>query len=83
VYTHTGGLGNCLPRRAYIRGMLDGRGNGPGHGPPGCPPHNRTSLREALSALLGGPCFHMIEYEWHPELMAPPEYMVYEKRCKW
>ena len=30
-----------------------------------------TSLREALSALLGGPCFHMIEYKWHPELMAP------------
>jgi len=30
-----------------------------------------TSLREALSTLLGGPCFHMIEYKWHPELMAP------------
>jgi hypothetical protein len=30
-----------------------------------------TSLREALSVLLGGPCFHMLEYKWHPELMAP------------
>jgi len=28
-----------------------------------------TSLREALSFLLGGPCFHMLEFQLHPELM--------------
>lgn len=30
-----------------------------------------TSLREALTALLGGPCFHMLEYKSRPELMSP------------
>ena len=30
-----------------------------------------TSLQEALSILLGGRCFHMIEYKCHPELVAP------------
>lgn len=28
-----------------------------------------TSLREALSVLLDGPCFHMLEFQLHPELM--------------
>jgi hypothetical protein len=30
-----------------------------------------TSLKTALEALLGGPCFHFLEYQSHPELMAP------------
>lgn len=30
-----------------------------------------TSLHEALSRLLGGPCFHMLAYKAQPELMAP------------
>jgi hypothetical protein len=29
-----------------------------------------TSLKEALSMLLGGPCFHFLEYKAHPELMS-------------
>ena len=30
-----------------------------------------TSLKAALEMLLGGPCFHFLEYKSHPELMAP------------
>jgi len=30
-----------------------------------------TSLRIALEMLLGGPCFHFLEYKMHPELMDP------------
>ena len=30
-----------------------------------------TSLKVALEILLNGPCFHMLEYESRPELMAP------------
>jgi hypothetical protein len=30
-----------------------------------------TSLKAALETLLGGPCFHFLEYRSHPELMAP------------
>jgi hypothetical protein len=30
-----------------------------------------TSLKLALETLLGGPCFHFLEYKSHPELMAP------------
>ncbi len=30
-----------------------------------------TSLKMALETLLKGPCFHFLEYKWHPELMAP------------
>jgi hypothetical protein len=29
-----------------------------------------TSLQEALTTLLNGPCFHFLEYQSHPELMA-------------
>ena len=29
-----------------------------------------TSLQEALSFLLDGPCFHMLEYRSRPELVA-------------
>jgi len=30
-----------------------------------------TSLKEALSTLLNGPCFHLIEFKTRPELMTP------------
>ena len=30
-----------------------------------------TSLKLALETLLKGPCFHCLEYKWHPELMDP------------
>lgn len=30
-----------------------------------------TSLKMALETLLGGACFHFLEYKSHPELMAP------------
>ena len=29
-----------------------------------------TSLKEALTILLGGPCFHFLEYKTRPELMS-------------
>lgn len=29
-----------------------------------------TSLKEALAILLGGPCFHFLEYKTRPELMS-------------
>lgn len=30
-----------------------------------------TSLKEALTLLLGGPCFHFLEYKTRPDLMSP------------
>ena len=30
-----------------------------------------TSLKEALTILLGGPCFHFLEYKTRPDLMSP------------
>ena len=41
-----------------------------------------TSLKEALTILLGGPCFHFLEYKARPELMFP--WLAFtEKTPKW
>jgi hypothetical protein len=37
-----------------------------------------TSLKRALEILLGGPCFHFLEYESRPELMEPWRELVEE-----
>jgi hypothetical protein len=40
-----------------------------------------TSLKLALELLLGGDCFHFLEYKTHPELMLP--WQTFVESCRW